>query len=111
MLVELVAMFVVLLAMLVVLVDTCWLVACNCAPFTASVLPADSVPAFTPVSVRAPAVPVRFTDVPATSLPTVSTLLVASCSTRRGALARFAIAAAFDEVWTSNADTAAPTLV
>ncbi|MNT90365.1 hypothetical protein D3C72_2312530 [compost metagenome] len=58
------------------------MVACSCAPFTASVLAADNAPAFTPVSVRAPAVPVRFTDVPATSLPTVSTLLVASCCTR-----------------------------
>ncbi|MNL32929.1 hypothetical protein D3C87_1548130 [compost metagenome] len=67
--------------MLVVLVDTCWLVACNCAPFTASVLADDSAPAFTPVSVRTPAVPVKFTDAPSTSLPTVSTLLVASCCT------------------------------
>ncbi|MNN48463.1 hypothetical protein D3C81_1629410 [compost metagenome] len=79
MLVVLVAMLVVLFAMLVVLVDTCWLVACSCAPFTASVLPAESAPAFTPVSVRTPAVPVKSTDVPATSLPTDSALLVASC--------------------------------
>ncbi|MNS92412.1 hypothetical protein D3C72_1265490 [compost metagenome] len=72
----------VLFSMLVVLIETCWLVACSCAPFTASVLAAESAPAFTPVSVRAPAVPVKFTDVPFTSLPTVSTLLAASCCTR-----------------------------
>ncbi|MNL32928.1 hypothetical protein D3C87_1548120 [compost metagenome] len=48
-------------------------------------LAAESVPALTPVSVRAPAVPAKSTDVPSVVLPTVSALVVAFCCTRPAA--------------------------
>ncbi|MNT65884.1 hypothetical protein D3C72_2039030 [compost metagenome] len=49
---------------------------------TASRLAASSVPAPTPVSLRAPAVPVRSTSVPSRSLATVTVFVVASWRTR-----------------------------
>ncbi|CAE6770836.1 hypothetical protein R75465_03599 [Paraburkholderia aspalathi] len=69
-------------AMSLVFCATFWFVVYSCEPFTASVLVALSSPTDRPVSLRAPAVPVKSTTAPAASFATVMLPDVTSCCTR-----------------------------
>ena len=70
-----------LLAMSASFTPTRSLVLNSCPPFTASVLSAESRPAFTPDSARAPSVPAIDIDVPSDACATVIARLAASCCT------------------------------
>jgi hypothetical protein len=65
----------------VVFEATCWLVAYNWLPLTASVLEAERMPAATPVTVRLPAVPATLMTVPPVVAPMLIAWVVASCWT------------------------------